>query len=174
MPFTRGILMSRRMTTGKSSTPARYEKRSRASLPSRMITTRLARWMPSSAARVNSISLALSSTNQIGLSIFFTRSFLAMIRRQREIKGSPCSDGSFRPDPSAMPLDNAPRQRQTDAGAFEILLAVEALKDLKELLVIAHVEADAVIANESDRFSVRFDPRCDGDFRRIAPARELN
>ena len=61
-----------------------------------------------------------------------------------------------------MPLDNAPRQRQTDAGAFEILLAVEALKDLKELLVIAHVEADAVIANESDRFSVRFDPRCDG------------
>ncbi|MCY1546794.1 hypothetical protein D9M68_828090 [compost metagenome] len=40
---------------------------------------------------------------------------------------------------------------QTDPGALEILAAVQAFEDAEQLVGVAHVEADAVVAHKDDR-----------------------
>ncbi len=41
---------------------------------------------------------------------------------------------------------------QSDAGAFEIVLAVQSLEDAKQFVGIVHVETNAVVPDKNDRF----------------------
>ncbi len=53
-----------------------------------------------------------------------------------------------------MPLvDDAPHIREANAGAFELVGAVQALKHPEQFAGVLHVEADAVVAHEDDRFA---------------------
>ena len=53
----------------------------------------------------------------------------------------PLPDLAFSPDASAMTGDDAMHDGQTDAGAFELVVAVQPLKHAEQLLHVLHVEA---------------------------------
>ena len=57
----------------------------------------------------------------------------------------------LRPYPAAMPGDDTAYISKTDAGALELLGAMQALKDAEELAGVLHVEAHAVVAHEEKR-----------------------
>ena len=56
---------------------------------------------------------------------------------------------------AAVPLDDAADGRQADAGALELVVPVQALEHAEQLARIAHVEADAVVADEDVLLAVR-------------------
>src|SRR5881394_4631177 len=79
---------------------------------------------------------------------------------------------AVRPDAAAVPLDDALRQGQPHAGALEFVRPMEPLKHAEQLVGIAHVEPDAVIAHEvDDRLSLA--SRSDLDLRMGPAATEL-
>src|SRR5437870_7133606 len=69
---------------------------------------------------------------------------------QSEEEGCPAAGRGFDPNASAVAANNARGRRQTQPDAFKFLLAMQALKQAEELVGIFHVEADAVIANETN------------------------
>src|SRR5256885_16916769 len=73
----------------------------------------------------------------------------------------------FRPDSPFVLLDDAAHGGETDSRALEVRLAMQALKRREQLVGIAHVEADAIIAHKKCRLAVR-DDLADLDHR-IAP-----
>src|SRR5881628_3013076 len=66
-------------------------------------------------------------------------------QRKREFRS--LSDFRLGPDASAVARDDALDDRQADAGAGKLVLPVQALKDAKQLVVVAHVEARTVVAH---------------------------
>ena len=65
-----------------------------------------------------------------------------------------------------MPFNDALDHRQPDAGAFEILDRMQALKHAEQLVGISGIEAGAVVAHAERQFPVAslsadFDPRRD-------------
>src|ERR1017187_4972855 len=58
----------------------------------------------------------------------------------------------FGPDTTAMALNDALHDRQADAGAGEILGAMQPLKHVEQLAGILHVEADPVVGDEEHLF----------------------
>ena len=49
-----------------------------------------------------------------------------------------------------MAVDDPPDICQTDPGAFELIVSVEALKDAEEFVDVLHVEANSIVThNES-------------------------
>src|SRR5229473_8640756 len=57
------------------------------------------------------------------------------------------ADFRLGPDASAVARDDALDDREADAGAGKLVLSMQALKDAKQLVVVAHVEARTVVAH---------------------------
>ena len=57
-----------------------------------------------------------------------------------------------------MRCDRLAHNRQADAGAGILFLAVKSLKDLKDAVVIDHVEACAIVGDPQDAGRGRFTP----------------
>src|SRR5712672_3333515 len=70
----------------------------------------------------------------------------------RQAEGERRALARFRlgPDAAAMALDDAVDDREADAGALELLGAVQPLKGAEELGGVAHVEPRAVVAHGID------------------------
>src|SRR3989449_7677972 len=66
---------------------------------------------------------------------------------QRKGEFRSLADFRLGPDAPAVARDDALDDREADAGAGKLVLPVQALKDAKQLVVVAHVEARAVIAH---------------------------
>ena len=62
-----------------------------------------------------------------------------------EIKRRPFIEFGLRPDPSAVPLDDALDQGQAHAGSFKLIIAVQPLEDAEEFVGVFRVEADAIV-----------------------------
>ena len=59
------------------------------------------------------------------------------------------------PDAPSVTVHKPPYIRESDAGAFELVRAMEPLKHAEQLVHILHVEADPIVANEHDGLAVR-------------------
>src|SRR5262245_13618362 len=117
------------------------------------------------ARRVRATSSGLSSTNRMSFSCMgsFPR------RSHREVKGRALLDSGFRPDLTAVAVNDALHGGQPDARAREFLLAVEALKGPKQSRTVGHIEADTVIADEISQLTVSFaNPEFDARLRMLA------
>src|SRR5262249_40280163 len=77
-------------------------------------------------------------------------------RSQREVKGRALLDSGFRPDRTAMAVNDALHGGQSDTRAREILLAVQALKGPEQFRTVGHIEAGTVIADEISHLTVPF------------------
>jgi len=66
---------------------------------------------------------------------------------QSEIEGCTVVQFPLRPDSATVFLNDPLHGRQTDAGALEVLGAMQALEDSKQFVDILHVEADAIVPN---------------------------
>src|SRR6266550_9626192 len=60
-----------------------------------------------------------------------------------------------------MALDNSLDCGQTDTGAFECLLRMEALENTKQLILILHVKTNSVVFNKYDHLAQRVVQRID-------------
>src|SRR5437763_13091029 len=109
------------------------------------LATRLAR----SAVTVSSTSWALSSASRIRLTSAIIVRASSSRKRERERRAG--VDAPFRPDPSALAVDDAPHVGEADPVAFEIVRAVKPLEHAEQLVRVRHVEPDAVVAHEHDR-----------------------
>src|SRR4051794_38534434 len=121
--------------------PVRY---SSASSPSRATWMTFASLWRSKAWSVSSTSFGLSSTSRISMILVFNRPPLECEVERRAL--SRCRLG---PDRPAVAGDDARRQREPEPGAV-VAVGVQTLEDLEELVLVAHVEADAVVADEVD------------------------
>src|SRR5690606_18979625 len=72
---------------------------------------------------------------------------IALAKRKPEHRALP--DARLRPDAPAVALDDAAGDRQPDACAFELILAMQALERAEQFADVAHVEPHAVVANEN-------------------------
>jgi hypothetical protein len=68
------------------------------------------------------------------------------------MEGRALVDRCINPDPAAVALDDALHDRQTNACAFELIVAVEPLEDVEESVGVFHVEYRAVVPNEVHGF----------------------
>src|SRR6185436_5940278 len=67
--------------------------------------------------------------------------------RQREADGRPVALARrLHPDPAAVDLDDALDEREADAGALD--LGIELLEEAEDLVVVARLDADAVVLDE--------------------------
>src|ERR1051326_4891746 len=64
-----------------------------------------------------------------------------------------CAFVDFRlgPDPAAVTKNDTLRDSEADAVTFELIAAVETLKDAEKLVGILHVEAGTVVTDEVDK-----------------------
>src|SRR5688572_13996128 len=115
------------------------------------------------ALNVSSTSFGSSSTSKIFP--FWLIVFLSGYIRQRKIKRRAAVQDAFRPDSPAVPGDDALHPRQANAGAFELLRAMQPLKHAEEFVGVLHVESDAVVTHETDYRPSRFDKTPDLDLR---------
>src|SRR6266436_1177102 len=104
-----------------------------------------------SACSINSASRGLSSSSRMRRSFFMRGQFGF---GQRKIEGRAPIHGTLGPRPPAVPLHNPPHLGQTHANAFKLRAGMQPLEDAEELGPILHVETDAVIADEDNRFLV--------------------
>src|SRR5262245_14345641 len=74
--------------------------------------------------------------------------------RQTEVERGAGINGAFGPGASSVAVNDSPDVGQADAGAFELIGAVQALEDSKQCVGIAHVEGDPVVANAEDGFLI--------------------
>src|SRR5262245_53624518 len=72
--------------------------------------------------------------------------------RQRKVECGALVHLGFRPDATAMALNDALGNREADPGALKLVRTVKPLEDAEELLSELHVETDAVIPNEKAQF----------------------
>src|SRR5512146_119109 len=136
----------------------------------------LHRFSFSSERLVSSTSLGSSSTSKISVGNCF---IMHPARRlgggapKREIETCTPIGFRLRPDAAPVPMDNSLNYGQTNPGAFEVLGAVQTLKNSKKLVDIAHVEAHAVVAHKEAHFAAG-DLSSHLDHRRITRAGELH
>src|SRR5579872_699568 len=71
-----------------------------------------------------------------------------VLRRKAEKKRSTLIDLRLGPDAPAMLMNDSLNSGQSHACSFEVLLAVQTLKDAKQLVCIFHIEAHAVVTYE--------------------------
>src|SRR3990170_1342988 len=141
---------------------------SSASAPSRTTWTGLVTWLSRSARSVSSTSWRLSSTRRISTRI----SCMAGPFPEGEVEGRALIDFRLGPHAAAVAVDDPLDNGQADARPFVLLGPVQALEDRKELVRVAHVEADAVVPDEPGGLAP-LRPAADLDLRRLAPPREL-
>ena len=67
-----------------------------------------------------------------------------------EIKSGAFVGFSLRPDAASVLVNNALHRGQTNARTFEILGPMQPLENAKEFVLVLHVEADAIVADEDD------------------------
>src|SRR2546426_6278608 len=79
---------------------------------------------------------------------------------QGEVEGCSPIDGSLGPDPAAVPGDDAPHRRETDAGALEFGRGVQALEHTEQLVRILHVEAGTVVPDRSEEHTSELQSPC--------------
>src|SRR5438105_8426440 len=89
---------------------------------------------------------------------------LVRLPSQCEIERCTLVRSRFGPDAAAVTLHDALHERQSNAGAFVILGAVEPLKYAEQLVCVAHVEAHSVVAHPIHRLArgirvANLDPR---------------
>src|ERR1700674_866074 len=147
-PSSLGSFRSNRMSRGISAIllvalGSGPNRNSSASTPSRATWTLFARLAVLKACSVSLTSLGLSSTSRMSVCSSIMRRPL-----HGEVERCPSIDRRLGPNAPAVALDDALHDRQADAGAFEILRAMQPLKHAEKLVGILHVEADAVVANE--------------------------
>src|ERR1700730_5328244 len=111
----------------RAACPPSPKMKSNASAPSRATSIRFAIPCFLKTRSANSKSVGLSSTRRISVS---PESGM-LPSRQCEMEGGANIQFRFRPEPAAVPLDNALHQRQAHAGAFIIVRQVQALEDAK-------------------------------------------
>src|SRR4030095_4418769 len=75
---------------------------------------------------------------------------------QGEVEDSAASGFAFGPYPPLMPRYDALHDGKTDASTRKLFDTVQALKNAEELVVIAHVESDAVILDTVHGFILQF------------------
>src|SRR5207253_3484588 len=133
-------------------------RKSSASSPSRAITIRFFRFSLSSARKVSSTSCGSSSTRRISIASsvmvasrggnlrFPGRCFGA----QAEIESSAFIHLGLRPDAAAVLVNDTLHHGQSHTGPFEILTAMQALKDAEQLVRIFHIEAYFDIADKNN------------------------
>src|SRR5690348_5492783 len=96
-----------------------------------------------SATRASSSSLGSSSTSSTS-----GPSVMLASRAEREREAGALLRRAGRGDLAAVTLDDALDRRQADAGAGELVDAVQALERAEQLGDVTHVEAGAVVAHE--------------------------
>ena len=67
--------------------------------------------------------------------------------RQLNIEGRALAGPTLRPHSSADPLDRLAHQRQADARAGILVVAMQSLEDLEDVIVVFHLEADAIVGD---------------------------
>ena len=106
----------------------------------------------------SSASSLLSSTSRMSISSEFTvspaldhtffscrgRLHSPRVKSDRAPRSNSASAGT----PALVLFDDSLHGGQSHTGAFEVFLAVQALKDSKELIGILHTEPDSVVANK--------------------------
>src|SRR6266480_824551 len=155
-PSTFGSFRSSRMTLGACSTlrPAccpSPKMNSSASAPSRATWMRLVSLLLRKARRASSRSSGLSSTSSISTAFV---SFIIQLSFHREIKCGAAIKRGFRPNTTAVTMNNPLHNRQADAGAFKFLSPMQSLEHAEQFVGVLHVKAGAVIGNEIDFFAV--------------------
>src|SRR5687768_3851013 len=144
MPSTLGIFRSSSTSFGFcASGTARH---SSASAPSFAHRTRLTRLFCRSARIVISASCGLSSTSRISICSTIGAP------RQGEMEAGALAGTALGPDAAAVAGHDALHDGEPDAGARELVGAVQPLEYAEELSDVAHVEADAVVAHPVDAF----------------------
>src|SRR6185503_4386800 len=86
-----------------------------------------------------------------------------LLRGQRKVERCTAIGFSLGPHAPPVTMDDPPHVREPDTGAFEVVRAVEPLKDPEQLVRVLHVEADTIIPNEYDRIAMRIPRRADLD-----------
>src|SRR5262249_17180997 len=165
-PSTLGSFKSSRTRRGgllpaRDSYAPRQKRNSSASSPSRTTWTFSLTFSLRKAWRVSSTSFGLSSTSKISVMHGFKR---APFRCRYAVLGSceseiECRAGiqfGLRPDPAPVFMDDPLDGGEADAGPFEILLAVQPLKNAKQLIAELHAEAYAVVSHENGRLAIDF------------------
>src|SRR5215212_9849162 len=129
----------------------------------------LVRWFSVSAERVSSTSWGSSSTSRIllGLAIIPT-----LDQRKGKVEGSTATHAALRPSVPSVALDNTPDGGQPDAGALELLHAMQPLEHPKKLIYVLHFEANPVVADEVDGLVLLYST-ADLDLGSLAGARVL-
>src|SRR6267142_2890103 len=94
-------------------------------------------------------SSSTNNTSNLGRPI--SSPFAAAASRQRKAESRSLAENALRPDPTAVAADQTRCDREAHAVPRELLARVKAFEDTEELVRIAHVEADAVVAHRVDR-----------------------
>jgi hypothetical protein len=68
------------------------------------------------------------------------------------MEGGTLVDFTFCPCSTPVTVNNPMDIGKTNTSAFEILLAVQALKDPKELVCVRHIETHTIVANKYNYF----------------------
>src|SRR5882724_7421984 len=156
MPSILGSFRSSRISFGVrlplfSNWPLEKMK-SRASTPSLTQTRLFARFFFFSARIVSSASVGLSSTSRIST---FSNPVILASCRQREKEGGTFVQLGFGPHPASMAGNQPMNDGKAHPGSGKLLDPVQTLEHAEELVVIAHVEADAVVLDEKSHVIVR-------------------
>src|SRR5205823_8618581 len=142
--------------------------KSNASAPSRATWTRLARLCCLRLCSANSRSFGLSSTSRIST----VCSDMGRLSLQRKEKRGAAVGLGLGPDAPAVAVDDALHSRQAHSGAVIVLGPVQSLEHPKELVGVAHIEADAVVAHKVDGPPVLLAPP-HGDARHVPAGGKL-
>src|SRR5438093_11520588 len=73
---------------------------------------------------------------------------------QSDIERRALADRPLRPDSPTMPEDDASHSRESDAGAFVLLDAVQTLERSEQFMRVRHLEACAVIPDKKHPVTV--------------------
>src|SRR5271154_2452885 len=79
---------------------------------------------------------------------------MSLVCLECEIERRAAVHFTFRPNPAAMPMDDALHIREPDAGALEFPYRVQPLEDGEKFIRISHVEAGAIVADETNKLTV--------------------
>src|SRR5215218_4589015 len=69
---------------------------------------------------------------------------------EREVEGGPLAYTPLRPDPAAVPVDDARHSRQADPGPLELILTVQPLERAEQFVCVRLVEAGPVVPHVVD------------------------
>src|SRR3984893_598528 len=123
-------------------------RNSSASTPSRATWIEFARLAVLKAFMESFTSLGLSSTSRIS-----ARWSVMIWNSRREVECRALINRRFGPDSPAVAMDDALHDREADAGAFEILRAMQPLEHAEQLVGVSHIEASTIVADEDDLFT---------------------